>query len=419
MSSGSSSRHISSATRCPRRGIWSACASWSESPHANGLGVQLTLFDWWGAYGDVEGSKQWARAVLEGYVGDPRIAFVELRNEIDTTDAAALAWTRELIPWLRDLLRRQTPVTVSVAGMTPVRDLRALVAALPARARPDFFDCAPLHRRRRAGREGLLDASRRRCADTAVDRRARLSDVDDPERSRGCPTDAFRPGSRTDALLQALLQSARPARAARAGDLDPRRLRTGRHPAIRPHRPGAGTSLRSLSRGRLGEAGGGRRAPTLRRQARDGVQRRLRSRCDRGGRAVGPCRSGARPASCVSFATRRWRDPAPRLLASSGARAEAGRSSSLPSRLRCRVGVRSCRRGFEAPTRRFASRSSGSIPTAVRLGSRWTSVRAGPRWRRAAVAARPPARAAFARIVLRAHGLQGSVWIDDVSFAWR
>ena len=56
----------------------------------NGLGVQLTLFDWWGAYEDVEGSKRWARAVLEGYVGDPRIAFVELRNEIDTTDAEAL-----------------------------------------------------------------------------------------------------------------------------------------------------------------------------------------------------------------------------------------------------------------------------------------------------------------------------------------
>ena len=58
-------------------------------------------------------------------------------------------------------------------------------------------------------------------------------------------------------------------------------------------------------------------------------------------------------------------------------------------------------------------------PEGRQVGHRWTSVRAGPRWRRAAVAARPPARAAFARIVLRAHGLQGSVWIDDVSFAWR
>ena len=72
----------------------------------NGLRVQVTLFDWWGSYRDIEGSKQWARAMLEPYVGDPRIAFVELRNEIDTTDPDALAWTRVLVPWLRDLLRK-------------------------------------------------------------------------------------------------------------------------------------------------------------------------------------------------------------------------------------------------------------------------------------------------------------------------
>ena len=35
-----------------------------------GLHVQLTLFDWWGEYRDVAGSKIWARAVLEPYVGD-------------------------------------------------------------------------------------------------------------------------------------------------------------------------------------------------------------------------------------------------------------------------------------------------------------------------------------------------------------
>ena len=37
----------------------------------NGLRVQLTLFDSWGAYRDIEGSKQWARAVLGPFVGDP------------------------------------------------------------------------------------------------------------------------------------------------------------------------------------------------------------------------------------------------------------------------------------------------------------------------------------------------------------
>ena len=105
-----------------------------------GLHVHFTLFDWWAEYDDIEGSKRWARAVLKPYIGDPRLAFVELRNEIDTKDAQALAWTRELVPWLRDLLGRRTPVTVSVGGMTPVSDLRALAAALPVSARPDFFD---------------------------------------------------------------------------------------------------------------------------------------------------------------------------------------------------------------------------------------------------------------------------------------
>jgi hypothetical protein len=35
------------------------------------------------------------------------------------------------------------------------------------------------------------------------------------------------------------------------------------------------------------------------------------------------------------------------------------------------------------------------------------------------VEATPPAGAAFARIVLEARQLQGSAWIDDVSFSWR
>ena len=76
-----------------------------------GLHVHFTLFDWWGEYGDVAGSKEWARAVLEPYVGDPRLAFVELRNEIDTGNGEALVWAVELVPWLRNLLGRQTPVT--------------------------------------------------------------------------------------------------------------------------------------------------------------------------------------------------------------------------------------------------------------------------------------------------------------------
>ena len=106
----------------------------------SGLHVHFTLFDWWYEYRQVATSKRWARAVLEPYVGDPRVAFVELKNELSPTNPAAIAWAGELLPWLRTLLRGQTPVTLSVGGVAPVADLRALVSRLPARSRPDFFD---------------------------------------------------------------------------------------------------------------------------------------------------------------------------------------------------------------------------------------------------------------------------------------
>lgn len=110
-----------------------------ELADRHGLHVQLTLFDWHSAdYADIAGSKTWARAMLGPYVGDPRIACVELRNEIDTTDSAALAWARTMIPFLQTFLERRTPVTISVGGSDPLPRLGALKTAL-AVARPDFY----------------------------------------------------------------------------------------------------------------------------------------------------------------------------------------------------------------------------------------------------------------------------------------
>ena len=250
----------------------------------NGLHVQLTLFDWWGDYRDIEGSKQWARAVLERYVGDARIAFVELRNEIDTTDGDA----HRVDARAGSVAARPPPRTYSGdrvgrrqhAGARPACARRRAPGGRTAR----FLRRALLHRRGRAGTARLLDAPRPRRADAALDRRARLPDLDDAQRLRGCPAHAVEPGSRTGALLQALLHSARAARAACARDLDPRRLRTRRDPGLGRARPRAGVSLRSLSRGRLGEAGGGRCPSTVRWGGRDGLQRRLRSGCCRRGR---------------------------------------------------------------------------------------------------------------------------------------
>ena len=106
--------------------------------HHDGLAVQLTLFDQWSDYGQVGRSSAWAASVLAPYRSDPRIAFVELQNEIDPTNAAAMAWARRELPVLRGLAG-SVPVTVSVTGVDTATTLTALQAAL-APVRPDFWD---------------------------------------------------------------------------------------------------------------------------------------------------------------------------------------------------------------------------------------------------------------------------------------
>lgn len=111
---------------------------------AAGLHVQLTLFDWLGQHGlagsytDVAGSEQWATAILAPYVDDPRIAAVDLQNELDPRNPDAVTWARQLLPYVQHLLGAATPTTLSAGGVLPVVGLRRLASAL-APATPDFW----------------------------------------------------------------------------------------------------------------------------------------------------------------------------------------------------------------------------------------------------------------------------------------
>ncbi|MDQ3890521.1 MAG: cellulase family glycosylhydrolase [Actinomycetota bacterium] len=103
----------------------------------HGLRVQLTLFDSWAEYSDHDGSARWLTAILAPYTGDPRIAFVELRNELPTT-APALAWASTLIGVVRSVDPRRL-VTISTSGSEGLDGLRRLEDGL-AGAPPDFYD---------------------------------------------------------------------------------------------------------------------------------------------------------------------------------------------------------------------------------------------------------------------------------------
>jgi endo-1,4-beta-mannosidase len=104
---------------------------------AHSLKVQLTLFDLWNDYADIRGSRLWAAKVLAPFRGDPRIAAVELKNEVDPNEPLAMAWTRAMLPSVRTDVRR--PVTVSVMGWNTATPLRRLISAL-GRVHPDFYD---------------------------------------------------------------------------------------------------------------------------------------------------------------------------------------------------------------------------------------------------------------------------------------
>src|SRR5580693_2188987 len=82
------------------------------------LRVHLTLFDWWSQYTDIHGSKEWVSSLLSRYRGDPRIAVVELQNEVDPRDRAAVAWATTMLPYLSTVLPG-TLRTVSVASVPP------------------------------------------------------------------------------------------------------------------------------------------------------------------------------------------------------------------------------------------------------------------------------------------------------------
>jgi hypothetical protein len=105
--------------------------------HRRGLTVQLTLFDDFVNYADIEGSSTWATKLLSRYRDDTRISIVEVRNEIDPWDAVAMSWARSQIRLVGRLLP-DTPVTISTSSESRVEGLLQLQQAL-RNAAPDVY----------------------------------------------------------------------------------------------------------------------------------------------------------------------------------------------------------------------------------------------------------------------------------------
>jgi hypothetical protein len=105
---------------------------------ANGLSVKITLFDWWAGYTETVNSVTWTKAVLTPYLNDPRILSVELKNEFQPDDTAAVGWVRQLIPAVRSFAPTM-PLTLSVDGGTGAAGMTKIKQALTGTPL-DYYD---------------------------------------------------------------------------------------------------------------------------------------------------------------------------------------------------------------------------------------------------------------------------------------
>jgi len=101
------------------------------------LRVHLTLFDWWSQFTDISGSKEWVSSLLSRYRDDPRIAVVELKNEINPQDREAVAWVSTMLPYLSAVMPG-TLRTASTATVPP--EIFASFTHELKNSQPDFWD---------------------------------------------------------------------------------------------------------------------------------------------------------------------------------------------------------------------------------------------------------------------------------------
>lgn len=100
---------------------------------SHGLQVQLTLFDWFRAFSDVSGSREWVSSLLSPYRTSDEISIVEVHNELDPSSKAAMVWARKLIPYVKRVMPSAI-VTVSSASIPPTEFstfVSELASALP------------------------------------------------------------------------------------------------------------------------------------------------------------------------------------------------------------------------------------------------------------------------------------------------
>ncbi|MDY7087919.1 MAG: glycosyl hydrolase [Actinomycetota bacterium] len=122
----------------PYYGYQQRLAQFVNMAAARGLTVKFTLFDWWDGYDEVQNSIDWTNTVLKPYRDDRRVLSVELQNEFNAGNSAAVAWARKMVPAMRSSFPTM-PLTFSVdgtSGAPGMAKIRTALASTPI----DYYD---------------------------------------------------------------------------------------------------------------------------------------------------------------------------------------------------------------------------------------------------------------------------------------
>jgi hypothetical protein len=122
----------------PKAEYTARLASFVSMAAARGMTVRLTLFDWWDGYSEVTNSVSWATTLLTPYRDDNRVISVELQNEFNPSDTAAVAWAKKIVPAIRTAFPTM-PLTFSVDGTTGIPGMTKIKSVLGSTP-VDFYD---------------------------------------------------------------------------------------------------------------------------------------------------------------------------------------------------------------------------------------------------------------------------------------
>jgi hypothetical protein len=145
----------------PTAGELANLTDFYKRAQAVGINIHLTLFDYWGCYGQITASKTWISAILHALPNTANIAVIELQNETryastssytggfdagwpsgtpeySTVGQVATTWAKLMVPYIRSIAPG-IPITSSTSYGTA--DLSAYLAAVKnTSAAPNWYD---------------------------------------------------------------------------------------------------------------------------------------------------------------------------------------------------------------------------------------------------------------------------------------